>query len=255
MKNPRIVLLKFGVIRKHFPFTLALAFFCCQPRSAGAEQLTLTTYYPAPYGGYVSILTTGKTYLARDTDYVTVGKTGDTVDKLLVSGNTKIDDLYVKNAASQFVKFPRPPAGKTLEWLSVPLGTEVDSYSAGSPYTGAAHSDTCDGNTSGGFTCANLATLTCTDVQLVTQGSGAYCDWGGWGNAAGGHSDSCNSNEHPYETCNKTCIDLDCTDWVAGVCVNRSYRYITYHPAVTTTHRDVAVECQTIQTVSVLVAK
>ncbi len=36
-----------------------------------SENLTITTYYPAPYGGYVSILTTGGTILARDSGNVT----------------------------------------------------------------------------------------------------------------------------------------------------------------------------------------
>jgi len=31
-----------------------------------SETLNITTYYPAPYGGYVSLLTTNNTYLARD---------------------------------------------------------------------------------------------------------------------------------------------------------------------------------------------
>ncbi|HNW43405.1 MAG TPA: hypothetical protein PKI19_02805 [Elusimicrobiales bacterium] len=70
-------------------FVLALAVLYFAPRPAGAETLTLTTYYPAPYGGYVSLLTTGPTFLARDADYVTVGKTGDFSDKLLVNGNIK----------------------------------------------------------------------------------------------------------------------------------------------------------------------
>lgn len=45
---------------------LALFFLCWHPAFIGSESLTLTTYYPAPYGGYVSLLTTGNTLLARD---------------------------------------------------------------------------------------------------------------------------------------------------------------------------------------------
>ena len=36
------------------------------PRVADTENLVITTYYPAPYGGYVSLLTTDNTWLARD---------------------------------------------------------------------------------------------------------------------------------------------------------------------------------------------
>ena len=76
---------------KNMKITLALAVLCFHPRPAGAESLTLTTYYPAPYGGYVSLLTTGDTFLSRDVSgsLVTVGKTGGTADKLLVNGNIK----------------------------------------------------------------------------------------------------------------------------------------------------------------------
>jgi len=34
--------------------------------SSIAEEIILTTYYPAPYGAYVELTTTGDTYLATD---------------------------------------------------------------------------------------------------------------------------------------------------------------------------------------------
>lgn len=37
------------------------------------ENLTITTYYPSPYGAYVSLLTTGDTYLARNSGGVGIG--------------------------------------------------------------------------------------------------------------------------------------------------------------------------------------
>ena len=40
-----------------------------------SETLNITTYYPAPYGGYVSLLTTNNTYLARDGGNVGIGTT------------------------------------------------------------------------------------------------------------------------------------------------------------------------------------
>jgi hypothetical protein len=52
---------------------LSAFFVCWHPGFIGSETLTLTTYYPAPYGGYVSILTTGSTLLARDAGNVGVG--------------------------------------------------------------------------------------------------------------------------------------------------------------------------------------
>jgi hypothetical protein len=52
--------------------------------------LQLTTYYPAPYGGYVSLLTTGNTFLARDTvnSTVSIGSlAGNNSAQLNVYGN------------------------------------------------------------------------------------------------------------------------------------------------------------------------
>lgn len=51
-------------------------FICWHPGYLGSETLTLTTYYPAPYGGYVNILTTGNAYLARDGGGVSIGPGG-----------------------------------------------------------------------------------------------------------------------------------------------------------------------------------
>lgn len=45
---------------------LTAFFLCWRPGFIGSESLQLTTYYPAPYGGYVSLLTTNNTRLARD---------------------------------------------------------------------------------------------------------------------------------------------------------------------------------------------
>jgi len=40
-----------------------------------AEDITLTTYYPAPYGAYEELTTTGNTYLATDSGSVGIGTT------------------------------------------------------------------------------------------------------------------------------------------------------------------------------------
>lgn len=59
--------------RKNLLPLLVLFFLCWHPGFIGSESLTLTTYYPAPYGGYVNILTTGQTLLARDAGNVGIG--------------------------------------------------------------------------------------------------------------------------------------------------------------------------------------
>ena len=71
-----------------FPL-LVLFFLCWHPGFIGSESLTLTTYYPAPYGGYVSLLTTQNTLLARDGGNVGIGIAAPT-NKLHVVGNANI---------------------------------------------------------------------------------------------------------------------------------------------------------------------
>lgn len=63
----------------------ALFFLAWHPAFLGSETLTLTTYYPAPYGGYVSLLTTQQTLLARDAGRVGIG-TAAPADKLGIAG-------------------------------------------------------------------------------------------------------------------------------------------------------------------------
>ncbi|MCX5785583.1 MAG: hypothetical protein NTX59_07830 [Elusimicrobia bacterium] len=73
MENEKVVVLQLKLTQKRCLFVLTLAFLCFHPRSLGSETLTLTTYYPAPYGGYVGLLTTNQTLLARDAGSVGIG--------------------------------------------------------------------------------------------------------------------------------------------------------------------------------------
>lgn len=59
---------------------LSLFFLCWHPGFIGSETLQLTTYYPAPYGGYVSLLASGgtpavpaNTLLVRDAGRLGIG--------------------------------------------------------------------------------------------------------------------------------------------------------------------------------------
>nr|MBU1328286.1 hypothetical protein [Candidatus Omnitrophota bacterium] len=51
-----------------------------------AEDITLTTYYPAPYGAYDELTTTGDTYLATTSGNVGIGTATPGTYKLKVAG-------------------------------------------------------------------------------------------------------------------------------------------------------------------------
>lgn len=76
--------LRITLDRRSVFLLLVLFFVSWHPGPIGSETLTLTTYYPAPYGGYVSLLTTGNTILARDNGTNVVIGSGAAVDKLTV---------------------------------------------------------------------------------------------------------------------------------------------------------------------------
>jgi hypothetical protein len=60
-----------------------------------SENVTLTTYYPAPSGVYTQLITTGNTYAARDAGTLAVGtKTPNAAYKMDVAGNALLESGY-----------------------------------------------------------------------------------------------------------------------------------------------------------------
>lgn len=98
METARNITIELKLTRERVFLCLVFLFLTWRPGFLGSETLTLTTYYPAPYGGYVSLLTTGNTYLARDSGRVVIGGAGlAAVDTLTVYGNgtaiTTVDNV------------------------------------------------------------------------------------------------------------------------------------------------------------------
>jgi len=81
---------KFKTIVRRISYVSLMSFIYLTaiPKLANTENLVITTYYPAPYGGYVSLLTTNNTWLARDAGSVGVG-TAAPGEKLDVVGNVR----------------------------------------------------------------------------------------------------------------------------------------------------------------------
>ncbi len=64
METTREIMVNLSFSNRKAVLFLSFFFIAWHPGFLGSETLTLTTYYPAPYGGYVGLLTTGGTAAA-----------------------------------------------------------------------------------------------------------------------------------------------------------------------------------------------
>jgi hypothetical protein len=77
-----------------------------------AENITITTYYPSPYGSYNELTTTGNTYLATSSGYVGIGTTNP--QKLLyIYGNLAVNALD-RDSIGGYAAFDFRTAGTPL---------------------------------------------------------------------------------------------------------------------------------------------
>ena len=112
--------LKLNFSRRQAMLAIAFLLLAWHPGFLGSETLTLTTYYPAPYGGYVSLLTTNQTLLARDGGNVGIGIAGPG-SKLHVAGVTQITDGTASADTASYGTFgvTRPASGSTLTYIAM----------------------------------------------------------------------------------------------------------------------------------------
>lgn len=129
--------------RKNVLFLLVLFFLCWHPGFIGSESLTLTTYYPAPYGGYVRILTTNQTLLARDGGNVGV-RTGAVTPRTPLDVNGEIATAsrmtLAQNMASNSLTWHLDNAGGRFRVFQQPnittAGTERMTILSGNGFVG-----------------------------------------------------------------------------------------------------------------------
>ncbi|MDQ7772254.1 MAG: hypothetical protein RDU13_01895 [Elusimicrobiales bacterium] len=91
METVHKITIELSLTRRKVLVMLTLFFLCWRPGSLGSETLTMTTYYPAPYGGYARLLTTNQTLLARDGGNVGIGMAAPT-SRLHVGGEIRTND-------------------------------------------------------------------------------------------------------------------------------------------------------------------
>ncbi len=149
MKREIIISIRFG--QKAMVGIICLAFLCFHPKILGSEQLTLTTYYPSPYGGYARLLTTNLTVLARDGSGVAVGGyTSPGSAKLAVNGNVGIRttsptqrlDVVGNVRSRQQIYWGSKYPHKGI--LSSDQGSSIELGGQGTPYIDFANDRWCD---------------------------------------------------------------------------------------------------------------
>jgi hypothetical protein len=111
---------KISFDRRQLTVFLAFLLLAWHPGFLGSETLTLTTYYPAPYGGYVSLLTTNQTLLARDGGNVGI-QTQSPGSVLHVNGITQVVDPAASADTAAYGTFgvTRPANGNTLSYIAM----------------------------------------------------------------------------------------------------------------------------------------
>jgi len=92
-----------------------LFLLCLCLLSFADETLTITTYYPSPYGRYNQLTTTGNTYLAITSGNVGIGTTNPTATLHIATGSIKFPDGTTQSTA---------PVPYVSNWSgAVPVGT------------------------------------------------------------------------------------------------------------------------------------
>ncbi len=132
MEATRDITIELRLTRKKVLAILSFLFIIWHPRFLGSETLTMTTYYPAPYGGYANLLTTGQTLLARDGGNLGVGTGANTpTSKVDIRGGQVqvADDGTVPDTAS-YGSFgvTRAASGSNLSYIGM---TKAGTYAWG----------------------------------------------------------------------------------------------------------------------------
>jgi hypothetical protein len=131
-----------------------------------AEDITLTTYYPAPYGAYEELTTTGNTYLATTSGNAAIGlaTTATIQNKLDVEGSAAIGAGYSGTSAA--------PANGLIVQGKVGIGTASvgasDTLSVTGTVNATAYSVGGTAGVSGTFTTVDGKTVTVTNGIITS---------------------------------------------------------------------------------------
>lgn len=149
MEQTKEIVLKVKFTAKHLFLLIAIALFAWRPGVLNsAQSMTMTSYYPAPYGGYNKLLTTGNTYLgdtsgavvslARNYGTVCLGSTNSGAGKSCANSSTG----YTTNLYQiGYARFGYPQSGSTASGETFTYGKTYLSSYTGSVSVGSGKSE------------------------------------------------------------------------------------------------------------------
>ncbi|MDE2491898.1 MAG: hypothetical protein KGM24_13715 [Elusimicrobia bacterium] len=143
-----------------------------------SEDLTLSTYYPAPSGIYTKMVTTGSTYLARDGGSVGIGTASPTY-KLDVNGTIRVQGTGIYNSSGYEIV-----EGNAADWLRI---NPNNSWTNGTAMYGNIAMGT-GGLSVGSWGNAGTGNISASGA-LYDGGAyvpSGYAGWGSAGTGAGG---------------------------------------------------------------------
>jgi len=159
---------------------LVVLFGLWNPGELGSETLNITTYYPAPYGGYARILTTDLTLLARDSGNVGIGLSQPTSKLHLRGGRagTIPDTTFrVENQAqTPIMTLDGNGVLRTASYSISDHGFGILMPNGGVDYATAWPPRNCTASWGGWTAYANGKFVYVRPVALI--GDGAMDDWG-----------------------------------------------------------------------------
>ena len=148
MEQTKEIVLKVKFTAKHLFLLIAIALFAWRPGVLNsAQSMTMTSYYPAPYGGYNKLLTTGHTYLgdtygavvrvARNYGVVCLGSTNSSDGGYCTNSDTG-KNATIYQMGSAYFGYPRSGSASGTTYT---YGSTYLSHYNGIAYFGLSKSE------------------------------------------------------------------------------------------------------------------
>lgn len=182
--------IRFG--RRHLVAAAALALVAFHPGELSTEQLTMTTYYPSPYGVYDQMRSQNDTYLAYTGGRVGIGTVSPSgTAKMDVRGNALIDNISVGHSNTPTARIDL--RNGDLAWadgrsrLTGDQGGSIELGASGGGPSGSPYIDF-----------HYLGSGSDYSARIINYNNGLYIHGGGGGDLQGYFGNSCRMTAYAF---------------------------------------------------------